>query len=64
MRGRDLGRLIGHMAAILEEVAEELGGFGLEQASLDEEGMVEAGIGWDVVEGTCVSGFRVWGRVD
>jgi len=52
------------MAAILEEVAEELGGFGLEQASLDEEGMVEAGIGWDIVEGTCVSGFRVWGRVD
>ena len=58
------GSLCGSPAAILEEVAEQCGGTFFEKAAFDDEGMIEAGIGGGVVEGTCVSGFGIRGRVD
>ena len=61
---RDFGALFGLMAAIFEEVAEQCGGFGFEEAAFDEDGVVETGIGGGVVEGACVSGFGILGRVD
>lgn len=51
-------------AAFFEEVAEEGGGFGFEEAAGNGEGMVEAGIGGEVVEGTGCAGFGVGGGVD
>src|SRR4028118_821522 len=60
----DIGALVGLLAAILEEIAEQCGGTLFEEAAIYEEGMVQAGIGGDVVEGTGVSGFGVRGGVD
>ena len=51
-------------AAVLEEITEQTGGFGLEEAPFDDDGVVEAGIGGDVVEGPGVTGLRVGGGVD
>src|SRR5215210_6136612 len=58
------GSLSGSPATILEEVAEQCGGSIFEEAAFDDEGMIEAGVGGGVVEGTCVSGFGIRGRVD
>src|SRR5215203_4666562 len=58
------GVLSGLAATILEEVAELRGGSFFEKAAFDEEGVVEAGVGGDVVEGPGVSGFGIRGRVD
>jgi hypothetical protein len=58
------GSLFWCPAAILEEVAEQCGGAFLEKAAFDDEGMIEAGVGGGIVEGACVSGFRIRGRVD
>ncbi len=54
----------GFAATILEEAGEQSGGFVFEEAFFDEERMIEAGIGGDVVESTGVSGFGIWGGVD
>ncbi len=51
-------------ATILEEVAEQSGGTFFEKAAFDEDGVIEAGIGGDVVESASVPGFGVWGGVD
>ena len=51
-------------ATILEEVAEQAGGFGFENAAFDEDSVVEASVGGDIVEGASVSGFGIRGRVD
>src|SRR5215207_93590 len=64
LRKGDFGALFGPLAPIFEEVAEQCGGFGFEEAAFDEYGVVEAGVGRSVVEGTCVSGFGIGGRVD
>ena len=64
LRDGVIGGHFGFAAAILEEFAEHSGGFWLEQTSFSEEGVVEAGISGNIVEGTCVSGFGIWGRVD
>src|SRR5215204_5426796 len=64
LRKGDFGALFGPLAPIIEEVAEQCGGFGFEEAASDEYGVVEAGVGRSVVEGTCVSGFGIGGRVD
>src|ERR687890_1062340 len=58
------GGLSGPPTAILEEVTEQCGGTFFEKAAFDDEGMIEAGVGWDVVEGACVSGLGIRGRVD
>ena len=58
------GGLSGPAATIVEEGAEQCGGSFFEKAAFDDEGMIEAGVGWDVVEGACVSGFGIRGRVD
>ncbi len=58
------GCLFGLAAPILEEVAQQSCGSFFEKAAFDEEGMIEAGIGGDVVEGAGVPGFGVWGCVD
>src|SRR5215203_3271755 len=62
-KGR-FGGLPGSLTAILEEVAELCGGAFFEQSAFDEEGVIEAFVGGDVVEGSGVSGFRIRGRVD
>ncbi len=54
----------GTSTAGAEEFAEQFYGFGLQDAAIDVDGMVEAGIGGDVMEGTCVAGFRVGGGID
>ena len=54
----------GPFSADVEEISEQFDGFGLEEAAFDVDGVVEAGIGGDVVEGACVAGFRVGGGVD
>ena len=51
-------------AAVFEEVSEQLGGFGFEETFLDGDGVVEAGVGGHVVEGSGVTGLRVGGGVD
>jgi hypothetical protein len=56
--------LSGSSTAGAEEFAEQFYGFGLKDAAIDVDGVVEAGIGGDVVEGSCVAGFRVGGGVD
>ena len=48
----------------MEEVAEQCGGSFFEKATFDDEGMIETGVGGDVVEGAGVSGFGIRGRVD
>src|SRR5215213_9218251 len=58
------GGLSGPAATIVEEGAEQCGGSFFEKAAFDDEGMIEAGVGWSIVEGACVSGFGIWGRVD
>src|SRR5918993_2918040 len=58
------GGLSGTLAKILEEVAEQCGGSFFEKAVFDDEGMIETGVGGDVVEGAGVSGFGIRGRVD
>src|SRR5215212_5923565 len=58
------GSLSGSPATILKEVAEQCGGSFFEKAAFDDEGMIEAGVGGGIVEGTCVSGFGIRGRVD
>jgi hypothetical protein len=58
------GCLFWSPATILEEVAEQCGGAFLEKAAFDDEGMIEAGIGRGIVEGACVSGFGIRGRVE
>ena len=52
------------LAAILEEGAEQCGGTLFEQAAFDAEGMIEAGVGWRIVEGAGVPGFGIRCRVD
>lgn len=52
------------IAPVLKEVAEQFGGFGLEQTFLDRHGVVEAAICGRVMEGTRVTGLRVGGGVD
>ena len=64
LRRWGFGGLSGSPATISEEVAELRGGSFLEKAAFDEDGVVEAGIGGDVVEGAGVSGLGVGGRVD
>jgi hypothetical protein len=56
--------LSGSSTADAEEFAEQFYGFGLQEAAIDVDGVVKAGIGGDVMEGTCVAGFRVGGCVD
>ena len=62
--GSGLGMLISTLAAVSKEVAEHFGGFGFEETLLDGDGVVETGVGWDVVEGSGVTGLRVGGGVD
>jgi hypothetical protein len=64
LRRRGFGDLTGSLTAILEEDAELCGGYFFEKPGFDEEGVVEAGIGGDVVESAGVSGFGIGGRVD
>src|SRR5215211_5053056 len=64
LREGRFGGLSGFPATILEEVAEQCGGSIFEKAAFDDEGMIEAGVGWSIVEGACVSGFGIRGRVD
>ncbi len=52
------------VAAIPEEIAEQFGTFGFEDAFFDYNGMVEAIVCEGVVEATGVTGLRVWGSVD
>ena len=52
------------VAAILEEGAQEGGGFGFEEAAFGGEDVVEAGVGGEVVEGAGGPGFGVGGGVD
>ena len=56
--------LVGFPATILEEVAEQCGCSFFKKAAFDDERMIEALVGEDVVEGSCVSGFGIRGRVD
>ena len=55
---------LGSSTADTEEFPEQFGGFGLKDTAFEVDGVVEAGIGGDVVEGACVAGFRVGGGVD
>jgi len=55
---------LGSSTAGAEEFPEQFGGFGLKDTAFDVDGVVEAGIGGDVVEGACVAGFRVGGGVN
>ena len=64
LRKRDFGGLFELSATILEEVAEQTGGFGFENAAFDEDSVIEASVGGDIVEGASVSGFGIRGRVD
>ena len=64
MRGTPFGGPIRASTAGAEEFLEQFGGFGLKDTAFDVDGVVEAGIGGDVVEGACVAGFRVVGGVD
>ena len=57
-------RLSRSFTAGAEKFAEQLYGFGLQDAAIDVDGVIEAGIGGDIVEGACVAGFRVGGGVD
>ena len=58
------GCLFWSPATILEEVAEQCDGAFLEKAAFHDEGMIEAGVGRGIVEGACVSGFGIRGRVE
>jgi len=51
-------------AAIFEEIPEQFGGFGFEDALFDGDCMVEAFVCGGIVEAPCVAGFRVGGGVD
>jgi hypothetical protein len=51
-------------AAVFEEILEQFGGFGFEDASFDGDGVVEATICGDVVEGPGVTGLQVGSSVD
>ncbi len=53
------GRRSGVLTADAEEISEQFDGFGLQDAAFDLDGVVEAGVGGDVMEGPCVAGFRV-----
>src|SRR5215218_4317131 len=64
LKGRGFLGLVGFPATILEEVAEQCGCSFFKKAAFDDERMIEALVGEDVVEGSCVSGFGIWGRVD
>jgi hypothetical protein len=59
-----MGWSLGFYPAVFEEVFEEFGGFGLQHAAMCGEGMVEAGVGGGVMEGTGVSCLPIWGGVD
>src|SRR5688572_6544640 len=58
------GGLSRSLATILEEVAEQCGCGFFEKTAFDDEGMIEAGVGGGVMEGACVPGFGIRGRVD
>ena len=64
LKERGFGGFSGSLATILEEVAEQCGGSFFEKAAFDDEGMIETGVGGDIVEGAGVSGFGIRGRVD
>ena len=51
-------------AAIFEESTQHFCGFGLEEALLDGDRVIEAGVGGGVVEGPGVTGLGIRGRVD
>ena len=51
-------------AAIFEEFTEQFGSFGFEDSPFDGDGVVEAAICRDVVEGSGVAGFGIGGGVD
>ena len=57
-------RLSGFLAAIPEESAQQFGGFGLEDAFLDGNIVVELAVRGYVVEGACVTGLGIRGGVD
>ena len=59
-----MGGLLGASTALSEEFSEQFDGFGFQDAAFDVDGVIEAGIGGDVVEGARVAGFRVGGGVD
>src|SRR5215212_4364547 len=61
---RGFSSLLGSLTAILEELAELCGGAFFEQPAFDEERVIEAIVGGDVVEGSGVSGFGIGGCVD
>ncbi len=52
------------VAAVFEEITQQIGGFGFEEALFDGDGVVEAAVCGDVMEGSCVTGLRVGGSVD
>jgi hypothetical protein len=64
LRGRGVGTSFGFVAAVAEEVAEEGGGVFCEEAILNDDGVVEAGIGRGVMEATGVAGFGIGGSED
>lgn len=64
LQKRGFGGLSGSLATIQEEIAEQCGGSFFEKAAFNDEGMIEAGVGGRVVEGTGVSGFGIRGSVD
>ena len=51
-------------AAIFEEITEQVGRFSFEDASFDDDGVVEAVVCGDVVEGSGVAGLRIGGCID
>ena len=55
---------MGSSAATFEEITEQFGGFGFEDSPFDGDGVVEAVICRDVVEGSGVAGLRIGGGVD
>ena len=59
-----MGGLSGSFTADAEEFLEQFGGFGLKDAAIDVDGVVEAGIGGGGMGGTRVAGFRVGGGGD
>ncbi len=52
------------VAAAFEESAQQFGGFVLEEALFDGDGVVESAVCGDVMEGSCVTGLGVGGSVD
>jgi hypothetical protein len=61
---REIPALSGFAATVSEEVAEQRDGIFCEEPPVNNEGVVETGIGRGVMEGTGVAGFGVGGCED